>query len=77
MAQIIYVVLDDLSTPSFELKGISDTLLSLASLYLPLFRPFLLPGMPPLFCSTHPGFTGLPGSADVQPSLPPYSDSFF
>ena len=50
MAQMIYMVLNDLSTPSFELKGISDTLLSLASLYLPLFRPFLLPGMPSLFC---------------------------
>ena len=45
MAQIIIYVLLDLPIPS-ELKGTSGTLFSLVSLYLPLFRPFLLPGKP-------------------------------
>ena len=54
MAQIIIYVLLHLPIPSSELKGTSGTLFSLVSLYLPLFRPFLLPGMPPFFCSTHP-----------------------
>lgn len=53
MAQIVIrALLDDLPVPSSELKGVPDTLLSLASLHLPLFTlPFQechLPFAPPI-----------------------------
>ena len=53
MAQIIiHVLLDDLPVPSSELKGVSDTLLSLVSLCLPLLT--LPPSRNATFLLLHP-----------------------